>query len=174
MTYNADKVLSDISSDGFQTELHKHKPVQTVEEMTEECGHIDGVHTKNLFLRDNKKNFFLVTLPHDAKVDLKGLRSVLGAKGGLSFASSESLESHLGVISGAVSPLAAVNDDDCIVAVYIEQSLLGADRINIHPLSNAMTLSIRPDDLVSYLARRGRKPLSFSLPSTGPAPAQMD
>lgn len=167
MTYDSDQILQDIASAGYKTRLHEHKPVLTVEEMTAECGDINGVHTKNLFLRDNKKNLFLVTLPHDAKVDLKGLRAVLGAKGSLSFVSTETLAARLGVISGAVSPLAAINDEERVVTIYIEQSLLSAEHINIHPLSNERTLSIQPGDLISYLSDHGRKPLSFSLLPAG-------
>ena len=67
------------------------------------CGDIAGAHTKNLFLRDGKKTYFLVTLHHDAAIDLKAFRAVLGARGGLSFASADALREQLGVESGAVS-----------------------------------------------------------------------
>ncbi|ACL58319.1 prolyl-tRNA synthetase associated domain-containing protein [Methylobacterium nodulans] len=163
MPYDSDALLATIRTGGIQADLHEHPPVLTVEEMMEVCGDIKGAHTKNLFLRDGKKNYFLVTLPHDARLDLKALRPVLGAKGGLSFASDEALREKLHVISGAVSPLAAMNDAAGIVTVFIESSLLAEERINVHPLTSDRTLSIRPGDLVDILTAHGHAPHAFVL-----------
>lgn len=169
LALTSDDVIALIRDGGFQAALHEHAPVFTVEEMMSTCGDIAGAHTKNLFLRDGKKTHYLVTLPHDARLDLKALRPVLGARGGLSFGSAEALADRLGVAPGSVSPLAILNDTERGVRVFIERSLLDADRINVHPLTNARTVSLRPNDLIALLRAHGFAAERFDLPATPPA-----
>ena len=43
-------------------------------------GDIPGIHTKNLFLRDGKKNYFLFVTDESADIHLKSLGRKIGAK----------------------------------------------------------------------------------------------
>jgi Ala-tRNA(Pro) deacylase len=147
-----DELLARLDALGMSTTTTDHAPVFTVEESQALRGLIGGAHTKNLFLRDNKRNFFLVTVEEDRKVDLKQLRGMIGAKGGLSFASPEALAEHLGVQPGSVSPFAAVNDEAGAVRVFLDAALLQASAVNCHPLINTRTTTIAPADLVAFLA----------------------
>ncbi|WP_407529158.1 prolyl-tRNA synthetase associated domain-containing protein [Methylobacterium oryzisoli] len=167
MPFSSDDLLARLRERGVEAALHEHPPVLTVEAMLAHCGDIPGAHTKNLFLRDGRKAYFLVTLRHDARVDLKAFRQVLGARGGLSFASPDALREHLGVESGAVSPLAAMNAQPGGVSVFIEQALLEADRINLHPLVSTRTLSIVPATVVAILGEAGHPVTPFTLPESG-------
>jgi|SRR3954471_8542230 len=133
--------------------VHAHPPVLTVQDAEE----IDGVHTKNLFLKDAKKAFWLVTLPHDQAVNLKDLAATIGAAK-LSFASSSALEQVLAVTPGAVSPLALVADVERRVRPVIDRRVLACDWINLHPMTNRATLSMHPDDLSAFLRRLGYHP----------------
>ncbi len=164
MLLNSDDVLARLRERGIAYALHEHPPVLTVEAMMAVCGDIAGAHTKNLFLRDGKKTYFLVTLRHDASVDLKAFRPVLGARGGLSFASAESLREQLGVESGAVSALAALNAAPDRVRLFLQDSLLDEPRINVHPLVNTRTLTLAPADLVAVLRDDGHDVTPFALP----------
>ena len=148
---------------GIATRTTDHEPVFTVEESRSLRGRIAGAHTKNLFLRDNKKTFFLVTLEEERAVDLKRLRGLIGAKGGLSFASPEALLEHLGVRPGSVSPLAAVNDAAGAVRVFLDKDLLAAEAVNCHPLVNTKTTTIAPAYLVAFLKSTGHEPQSLDL-----------
>ena len=143
---------------GIATETTDHAPVFTVDESRHLRGQIAGAHTKNLFLRDNKKAFFLVCLNEEMTVDLKTLRPLIGARGGLSFGSPEALEQHLGVKPGSVSLFAAINDEAGHVTVVIGDDLLRADVVNCHPLTNEKTTSIRPQDLLAFLRATGHEP----------------
>lgn len=164
MPLTSDDLLARLRERAIPYTLYEHPPVLTVEAMMAACGDIAGAHTKNLFLRDGKKTYFLVTLHHDAQVDLKGFRSVLGARGGLSFASADALREQLGVESGAVSPLAALNAAPGAVKVFIQDALLAEERINVHPLVNDRTLSLTPADLLAALRAEGHAPEPFGLP----------
>jgi Ala-tRNA(Pro) deacylase len=164
MPLSSDDLLARLRERGIPYALHEHPPVLTVEAMMAVCGDIAGAHTKNLFLRDGKKTTFLVTLRHDAGVDLKAFRSVLGARGGLSFASAEALREQLGVESGAVSALAALNAAPGGVRVFLQDGLLDEARINVHPLVNTRTLTLAPADLVAVLRAEGHEVTPFALP----------
>jgi len=168
MALTSDDLLTRLRERGVAYKLYEHPQVLTVEAMMAVCGDIAGAHTKNLFLRDGKKTYFLVTLQHDAAVDLKAFRAVLGARGGLSFASAEALGEVLGVESGAVSPLAALNAAPEGVKIFLQDSLLAETRINVHPLVSTRTLNLVPNDLVEVLRAEGHAPQTFALPSATP------
>jgi Ala-tRNA(Pro) deacylase len=165
MPKTPDDLLADLWRDGIAHAVHRHAPVATVAEMLAEVGDMPGVHTKNLFLRDAKKSFFLVSMRHDATADLKAMRALIGARGNLSFASAEALFDKLGVTPGSVSPLAVVNDAGNAVTVCLQDDLLAADAVNVHPLTNTMTVSLHPDGLTTFLRTHGYEPVVFSLPA---------
>jgi Ala-tRNA(Pro) deacylase len=127
-----------------------HPPVFTVEEAKALRGQIGGCHTKNLFLRNKKGAMWLVVCPEDRSIDLKSLATQLGA-GRFSFCSADRLMKYLGVIPGAVSPLAILNDTGRKVRVVLDRALLSAEALNFHPLDNAMTTAIHPGDFVRFL-----------------------
>lgn len=159
MAHTPDELFAYLSELGIVTATTDHAPVFTVEESRHLRGRIAGAHTKNLFLRDNKRSYFLVTLDEEMKVDLKALRPLIGARGGLSFASPEALEEHLGISPGSVSPFAALNDKAGTVTVAIGADLMEAAVVNCHPLTNNRTTSIAPADLVKFLRATCHAPI---------------
>ncbi len=134
-----------------------HPPVFTVGESAALRGPIPGCHTKNLFLRNKKGRMFLVVCGESRKIDLKALGVLLGA-GRLSFGSAERLMRYLGVIPGAVTPFAVVNDTDREVDVVLDRELLACDTLNFHPLDNTMTTAIGASDLLRFLEAEGHPP----------------
>lgn len=135
----------------------EHAPVFTVEESKRSRGNLGGAHVKNLFLRNKKGDMWLVTCLEDRRVDLKRLGENLGA-GRLSFASPERLMKYLGVVPGAVTTFAVINDSGGAVNVALDRMLLEASHINLHPLTNAMTITIAARDLPRFLEAVGHPP----------------
>ncbi len=135
-----------------------HQPLFKVEESQALRGKIPGGHTKNLFLRDKKGEFFLVVAPEDAQIDLKGLHRILGATGRFSFGSAEAMWALLGVEPGSVTPFAALNDTQSQVTVVLDAALMAQSLLNFHPLINTMTTGIARDDLVKFLRATGHEP----------------
>lgn len=163
MTHSSDQLLQLLKANGFEAETTEHEPVYTVEQSRLLRGEIRGVHTKNLFLRDAKKNYFLVVVNEETTVDLKQLRGLIGARGNLSFASQDALREILGIEAGAVSAFAVINDEAKKVQVVLEQSLLGSERINCHPLVNYRTTSVTPEQLLQFLDNTGHSPIRVLL-----------
>jgi Ala-tRNA(Pro) deacylase len=135
-----------------------HPPLFTVEQSRALRGRIPGGHTKNLFLKDKKDALFLVVALENAVIELKGLHRLLGASGRFSFGSADLLGAVLGVIPGAVTPFAAINDRDGRVTVVLDAVMMAHDILNYHPLDNAMTTTIARDDLVRFLIATGHEP----------------
>lgn len=136
----------------------EHPPVHTVEEARPHWQGLDGAHTKNLFLKDNRGGaFYLVTLGAETRVDLKTLAGQIGAKK-LSFASADALMQVLGTAPGAVSPLSLVNDTEHRSTFVIERALTEAPRLTCHPLRNTATVALSWDELSAFLAALGVEP----------------
>ena len=144
---------------GLAHETHEHAPVFTVDESQSLRGVLPGAHVKNLFLRDKKKCYWLVTVAEDRNIDLKALRRRLGASGSLSFGAADVLMAHLGVRPGAVTPFGIINDANGMVSMVLDQDLLAGDIVNVHPLRNDMTTAMRPDDLLAFLDAENHPPL---------------
>jgi Ala-tRNA(Pro) deacylase len=135
-----------------------HPPLFTVEQSQSLRGQIPGGHTKNLFLKDKKGALFLVTALEDAAIDLKSLHRLLGAGGRFSFAAADLMRETLGIESGAVTPLAVMNDANRRVSVVLDAALMRHGTINCHPLVNTMTISLARDDLIAFLEATGHPP----------------
>ena len=153
----SDELFRRFDELGIRVTTVEHRPVYTVEESRAHRGPLDGGHSKNLFLRNKKGAMWLVVCREDRVIDLKTLAARLGA-GRFSFGSATRLMKFLGVIPGAVTPFAVVNDRGRQVRVVLDRALLDEPTLNFHPLDNAMTTSIRPADLLRFMERVHRTP----------------
>ena len=157
MALTSDELLRRLATLGVVAVTHEHPPLRTVEEAKRMRGELPGAHVKNLFLRGRQDRYWLFTTLEDSRVDLKALAIQLGA-GRFSFGSAAALEAKLGILPGAVSPLAAVNDEAGEVTVVLDERLLAVTPINVHPLRNDRTTALAPDDLVRFLETCGHAP----------------
>jgi Ala-tRNA(Pro) deacylase len=134
-----------------------HPPLFTVEQSQALRGSIPGAHTKNLFLKDKKGALFLVSALEDAAIELKSLHRLLDASGRFSFGSADLMREVLGIEPGAVTPFAAMNDQQARVHVILDADLMAQPTINCHPLVNTMTTSLAGEDLIRFLDATGHK-----------------
>ncbi len=141
----------------IEHETLSHEPVFTVDEAKAVRGRLSGGHTKNLFLRNKKGAMWLVVCLEDRLIDLKALAQHLGA-GRFSFSSADRLMRHLGVVPGAVTPFAVINDKHGLVKVVVDLAILDLDRVNFHPLDNSLTTAISGGDLMAFLRAEDHAP----------------
>ena len=160
-----ENLMARLEALGIETETHGHPPLFTVEDSKALRGELPGGHCKSLFLKDKKGALFLVVTLEDRAVDLKWLRGRLGVKT-LSFGRPELLMEVLGVIPGAVTPFAVINDTEGRVAVHLDRAMLEHAPLNYHPLTNEATTAIAPLDLVAFLEACGHPPrvIDFDAP----------
>jgi Ala-tRNA(Pro) deacylase len=144
------------------TQTVEHEAVFTVAESSKVEQELPGANTKNLFLKDEGGELFLVVAQAERRVDLKALAQTLGA-GRFSFGKPELLLETLGVPPGSVTAFAVINDGAHRVCVVIDAELMACDSINCHPLENTATTNIARDDLLRFIRSCGHEPRIVAL-----------
>jgi Ala-tRNA(Pro) deacylase len=144
---------------GIEHKTTQHEPVFTVAESESLRDRIPGGHTKNLFVKDKKDQYFVLTVEENAVVDLKMVHKVIDASSKVSFGKPEKMLEYLGVVPGSVTVFGAINDTANNVTFVLDEELMRHDLINGHPLSNDATTTIGRDDLIRFLEATGHVPL---------------
>ena len=147
-----DDLIRILNDHGFEYFIKEHAPLFTVEDSKELRGQIEGAHSKNLFLKDAKANFFLISIEESASIDLKKTMQQIQSKK-LSFAKPEYLQDILGIEPGSVSPFALLNDTKKQVEFYLDRSFLDSETVNFHPLINTATVNISPQNLIELIEK---------------------
>lgn len=151
---NKQEIQSYLTQQGISFQWTEHEAVYTMEQLSAVALPHPEAEAKNLFVRDDKKrNYYLITVPPEARVNLKEFQQLHGLRK-LSFASAEDLAALLGLIPGAVSPLGLLNDQDHRVVLYLHRSFDKA-LISIHPNDNTATVCLSTDDLIRILQDHG-------------------
>jgi len=148
-----------------------HPPVHTIEAMLpymgpgtpNECQERGAILVKNLFLKDRKKGYVLLTACYDSKFDIKEAgKGSLGAKD-MRFADIDKLGEVLGVIPGSVTPLAIVSDKEKHqVTLALDSRLKDYRSMLVHPLApkhNEQTLEVKTEDFLKLTSYTGHVPV---------------
>jgi Ala-tRNA(Pro) deacylase len=159
MPKTPDELFAFLDSLGITVTTKTHPPMFTVADSQVLRGEIAGGHTKNLFLKDKKDNFFLVTVDEEAEVDLKQIHHLIGASSRVSFGKPEALMELLGVVPGSVTVFGLINDTEKRVKLVLDAPLMENEIVNAHPLSNEATTSIASGDLLTFVKATGHEPL---------------
>ena len=140
------RLLEDLK---IKFKVFEHPPFFTVDEAKKYRLDMQGYHIKNLFLRDKKKNNFLVVAQEDRIIDLTQLTERIKSSR-LSFGSKERLFEELGVFPGAVTPLSVINNRKKNINIFLDAEMSGEDTIFCHPLVNDRTISLSYQSLLTY------------------------
>eukprot|EP00250_Pteridium_aquilinum_P003590 c13898_g1_i1 orf=172-1110(+) len=145
-------LLSHLQGLGITLRLHEHPIVMTVEEQSKHLGHLEATVSKNLFLKDKKGRFYLVSALATTNVDLKALSQRLGlGKGGLRMAPEDALQELLKVPLGSVTPLALINPSARSVILLLDHQYQNLSKLLFHPLINDLTLEMTSAELNMFL-----------------------
>lgn len=155
---NKQEIYDFIKSKNIWYEITEHKAVFNMNELSEIEVPYPEYDAKNLFVRDDKKrNYYLITVKGDKRVDLKEFRRQNNTRP-LSFASEQELMSIMNLIAGSVTPLGMLNDKELKVAFYLDKDFLnGKQIIGIHPNENTATLWLKIEDLISIIKEHGNE-----------------
>ena len=159
--YDSFKLIELLKKGKYEIEVHEHDALFTVEDSKKLRGKIDGSHSKNLFLKNKKGEFFLLSCEEGDKIELKKISKSLGL-GNISFARQEHLQQYLKIKPGSVSPFALLNDNDGFVNFYLEQTLYESKFVNFHPLINTFTITIKTDRFIEFMIENNKKIHIFS------------
>ncbi len=153
MTKN--EIYGFLREKGILYEVTEHKAVYNMKELADvELPHPEA-DAKNLFVRDDKKrNYYLITVKGNKRVDLKEFRRENGTRP-LTFASESELADILGLEAGSVTPLGVLNDEERKVSVFIDDELCESGLIGVHPCENTATVWLKTDDLFEIIKEHG-------------------
>jgi Ala-tRNA(Pro) deacylase len=155
MTPQEREVHAALTALGISFERYEHPPIASAVGAEEHWSHIDAVHTKNLFLRNQKgTEHYLLILQLLKRADLRSVADQIG-EGRLSFGTPERMMTYLGVTPGSVSPFGLIHDTSRAIRVYVDRDLKASGRISFHPNINTATLVLSFADFERFLTSQG-------------------
>ena len=156
-------LMADLAALGIEHKVYEHQAVFTVEASRAIKTDIPGAHTKNLFLKDKRGAFWLVTVPGEGPVDLKGLPTAIGCDR-VSFGKPEDMVRLIGIEPGSVTPLAMINAVPGSVTCVIDAELVEDVLVNVHPLRNTASVGMAGADILNLLEHWGHVPRVAVIP----------
>jgi Ala-tRNA(Pro) deacylase len=155
MTRQEQDVHAALLALGIAFERYEHPPVASAVGAEEHWSGIDAVHTKNLFLCNQKgTHHCLLILELLKRANLRSVADQIG-NGRLSFGTPDRMMTYLGVTPGSVSPFGLIHDTSRALRVYLDRDLKASGRISFHPNINTATLVLAFSDFERFLASRG-------------------
>ena len=153
---NKQEIYDYLQKETIWHEITEHEAVYNMAELSAIETPYPEYDAKNLFVRDDKKkNYYLITVKGDKRVNLKEFKKSHQTKN-LTFASAEDLMAIMGLIPGAVTPLGLLNDSDCQVTFFLDQDFLsGLGLIGVHPNDNTATVWLKTTDLIKLIEQHG-------------------
>ena len=146
----------------------RHEAVMTVDAMMKFIGDKEGAKLKNLFLKDKKKNLYLLTALTDSDTNMKAVGSQL-KNAQLRFA--EVVEDILGVKAGSVTPFAVMNDPECKVQFLLDSRIKNHKKVWAHPFHNEASSLVTVDELLKFVEACEHPPTWIETVEAGAAPA---
>ncbi|ESQ33205.1 hypothetical protein EUTSA_v10004660mg [Eutrema salsugineum] len=164
MGFSKDQLLNHLQELEIDYSKYEHPPVLTVEAQAKYVSSSEGALSKNLFLKDKKHRYYIVSAMVDTKVDIKVLSQRLGlGKGGIRMAPEEALGELLQVSLECVTPFAVVNESARDVSLLLDKNFKNPTRCIFHPLSNDVSISLNTSGLDKFLRSIGRDPVYIDL-----------
>ena len=151
---NKAEIYRYLDAQGIAYEVTEHQAIATWEELIRSALPHPEAEAKNLFVRDDKKrNYYVITVCGDKRVDLKEFRKAHCLRP-LSFASSDDLMNLLQLTPGEVTPLGLLNDSSHKVSLFLDTAFQNK-LIGIHPNDNTATVWMNTSDLVHIIQAHG-------------------
>ncbi len=147
------ETLAILRSQNVQFELIEHAAVMNMQEVEKLHLPHPEADAKNLFVRDTKGHYCLISVPGTCRVDLKSFRMKEGL-GSLSFVREEEMWNLLSMAPGAVTPLGLLSDTTESIVLYLDEAFRGG-LIGVHPNDNRATVFLKSSDLVRVIEANG-------------------
>lgn len=140
---------------GISYEYYEHPEAPTIEIASRFYRGEGTTLCKNLFFRNHKGNkHYLVIMDSRHDMDIHAIEKILH-QGKLSFASPERMMRYLGVRPGSVSLFNLVNDQNHEVILFVDETLLGVEKVSFHPNDNRASLVISREDMLKFISNIG-------------------
>lgn len=136
----------------------EHPEIKTVKEGLEVCAGVSGAFVKNLYIKDKKDNYYLLSALHSTETPYKTLGKLLGVgASGVRAGPPEKMQEQLLVVPGAVNPFSLVNDHSNAVKFLVDKNMLSVESLLLHPMINTATTKIATADFLKFLTHIGKE-----------------
>ncbi|MBQ9008953.1 MAG: prolyl-tRNA synthetase associated domain-containing protein [Clostridia bacterium] len=151
------ETLAVLRNQGIPFELFEHPAVMNMSEVDKLDLPYPEADAKNLFIRDARGHYCLISVPGRVRVDLKAFRRAEGL-GSLSFVSEQEMQDLLALTPGSVTPLGLLSDNAGSVVLYLDEAFREG-WIGVHPNDNRATVFLRTEDLRWLIEAHGNRVL---------------
>ena len=149
------ELLDELQKLDIKYEIVHHPAAKTTAEADAYIAGKIGVRTKSMFLKDKKKNFYLVIMDDAKRMDFKEFQELTGTKR-ISMAHDSDIEDQLGLEAGIVSPFGIMNNAAHNIQIYFDQDMLAENiPLTVHPNSNTHTIFLSAADLMKFIKAQG-------------------
>lgn len=149
------ELLDELQKLNIKYEMVDHPAAKTTEEADAYIAGKIGVRTKSMFLKDKKKNFYLVIMDDAKRMDFKEFQELTGTKR-ISMAHDSDIEDQLGLEAGIVSPFGIMNNTAHNIQIYFDQDMLDENiPLTFHPNINTHTIFLSAADLMKFIKAQG-------------------
>ena len=149
------KLLDELQKLDIKYEMVDHPAAKTTAEADAYIAGKIGVRTKSMFLKDKKKNFYLVIMDDAKRMDFKEFQELTGTKR-ISMAHDSDIEDQLGLEAGIVSPFGIMNNAAHNIQIYFDQDMLDENiPLTFHPNINTHTIFLSAADLMKFIKAQG-------------------
>lgn len=149
------ELLDELQKLDIKYEMVDHPATKTTAEADAYIAGKIGVRTKSMFLKDKKKNFYLVIMDDAKRMDFKEFQELTGTKR-ISMAHDSDIEDQLGLEAGIVSPFGIMNNTAHNLQIYFDQDMLAENiPLTFHPNINTHTIFLSAADLMKFIKAQG-------------------
>lgn len=149
------ELLDELQKLDIKYEMVDHPAAKTTAEADAYIAGKIGVRTKSMFLKDKKKNFYLVIIDDAKRMDFKEFQELTGTKR-ISMAHDSDIEDQLGLEAGIVSPFGIMNNAAHNIQIYFDQDMLAENiPLTFHPNINTHTIFLSAADLMKFIKAQG-------------------
>ena len=145
------EVYRFLDENDIDFELIRHEPLFTVADVEKVNAWPDGVHVKNLFVRDTRRDkYYLVLLTFEDRLDVKGYKDIVGWTRKIAFCGDDALQEYMGVTTGACSLFCMLEGKKHDVTLVVSRPIAEAgpdEKIMFHPNDNRATVIFTIDDM---------------------------
>lgn len=158
-------IINKLRKLGIEYERYEHRKVLTCQESTALLPKdMKGVRTKNILLRDRKKeNYILIVVEENKLIDYKELSKALNLKS-LKMADEEDLKKYLGTETGALSMLSLFNDNEKRVNLIIDRDIWNEEAFDCQPNQLGVVLLIWKEDWLKIFNYLDIEPEVINIP----------
>ena len=128
----------------------RHESVLTIKDSKNLISNVPVDLCKSLFLKDKKKNYWLLITAKEDSINLNQLVKNQNIPR-LSFCKPAEMKEILKVDPGSVTPFALIHESAKKVKIIFDKKLQNSEQISFHPLHNQATTTIKTTDFFRFI-----------------------